>query len=115
VNGLIWVPLTAVLIGPLGVAGVGVAWMLGSWAEALIFARALRRRAELRIERVILVPVAIGFTAAAVAGLTSPSFSSNLAVGVVTAGVALIAFAALSLAFNRPDVYAAARRMRSLR
>jgi O-antigen/teichoic acid export membrane protein len=115
VNGLIWVPLTAVLIGPVGVAAAGIAWMVASWAEAVIFARALRRREALRIERVILVPVAIGFAAAVVAGITSPPLSSDLAVGVVTAGVALIAFTALSLAFNRPDVYAAVRRMRSLR
>ena len=115
VNGLIWVPLTAVLIGPLGVAAAGIAWMVASWAEAVIFARALRRREALRIERVILVPVAIGFAAAVVAGITSPPFSSDLAVGIVTAGVALIAFTALSLAFNRRDVHAAARRMRSLR
>jgi len=115
VNGLVWVPLTAVLIGPLGVAGAGVAWMLGSWAEAVIFARALRRRAALRIERVILVPVVIGFAAAVIAGIASPSFSSDLAAGVFTAGVALVAFTVLSLAFNRLDVYAAARRIRSLR
>jgi O-antigen/teichoic acid export membrane protein len=115
VNGVIWVALTALLIGPLGVAAAGISWMLASWAEALIFSRALRRRADLRIERVILVPVAIGFAAAVLAGGADPQLSSLLADGVVTAGVAVLAFSALSLAFNRADLRAAARRMRSLR
>ena len=115
VNGLIWVALTAVLIRPIGITAAGLAWMLASWVEALIFARALRLRAALRIERVILVPVAIGFTAAIIAGVASPQLSSRLADGIVTAGVALVAFSVLSVAFNRADVEAAASRIRSLR
>ena len=78
--------------------------MVASWAEAVIFARALRRREALPDRA--RDPRASGhrIAAAVVAGITSPPFSSDLAVGVVTAGVALIAFTALSLAFNRPDV-----------
>jgi O-antigen/teichoic acid export membrane protein len=115
VNGVVWVALTAVLLGPVGVAAAGISWMLASWAEAVIFSRALRRRAALRIERVILVPVAIGFAAAVVAGLANPHLSRLVVDGIVTAGVALVVFAVLSLAFNRADVQAAVRRMRSLR
>jgi O-antigen/teichoic acid export membrane protein len=115
VNGVVWVALTAVLLGPVGVAAAGISWMLASWAEAVIFSRALRRRAALRIERVILVPVAIGFAAAVVAGLANPHLSRLVVDGIVTAGVALVVFAMLSLAFNRADVQAAVRRMRSLR
>ena len=115
VNGVIWVALTAVLLGPVGIAAAGISWMLASWAEALIFSRALRRRAGLRIERVILVPVAIGFTAATVAGLANAHHARLLVDGIVTAGVAVVAFAVLSLAFNRADLQAAIRRMRSLR
>jgi O-antigen/teichoic acid export membrane protein len=115
VNGLIWVALTAVLIGPIGIAAAGIAWMLASWVEALIFSRALRRRAGLRIERLIVGPVAIGFTAAIIARVAPLQLSSRLADGIVTAGVALAAFLVLSWAFNRADVQAAAARIRSLR
>jgi len=115
VNGVIWVVLTAILLDPLGIAAAGIAWMLASWTEAAIFSRALRHRAGLRVERVVLVPVAIGFASALVAAAVSPPLSSRLVDGIVTAAVALTAFAALSLAFNRADVRAAVRRMRSLR
>jgi O-antigen/teichoic acid export membrane protein len=115
VNGVIWVALTAVLIDPIGITAAGVAWMLASWVEALVFARALRRRAALRIELVILVPVTIGFAAATIAVLASPEASSRLVDGILTAAIALAAFAVLSMAFNRADVHAAASRIRSLR
>ena len=115
VNGAVWVVLTAVLLGPMGVAGVGVGWMVASWTEAAIFARALRMRAHVRVERFILVPVAVAVAAAVIAYALRPPFASGLARGITTAAVALAVYVALSLAFNRPDLLATVRRMRALR
>jgi O-antigen/teichoic acid export membrane protein len=115
VNGAVWVVMTAVLLGPMGVAGVGAAWMVASCIEAVIFARALRRRAHVRVERFILVPVAVAVAAAVVGHAVLPPFASALARGITTAAVALVAYMALSLAFNRPDLLATGRRMRALR
>ena len=115
IGGAVWVALTAILLGPVGIAGVGVAWMLASWTETMIFSRALRRRAHLALERIILVPVAAAFASAFVAYALRPPLTNLLVDGIVTATVALAAYLALSLAFNRADLLATVRRVRSLR
>ncbi len=114
VNAVIWVALTAALLGPVGIAAAGIAWMVASWAEAAVFARVLRRRTGLALERLILVPVSIGI-AASLLGLAVAPATSGLAEGIAAAVVAAAGFAALSLAFNRADFLASARRVRSLR
>jgi O-antigen/teichoic acid export membrane protein len=114
-SGIVWLGLTAALLGPMGVAGVGVAWMLASLTEAVIFGRALRRRANVRVERFVRVPVATAFASAFLAYALPPPLSNRLADGIVTAAVALVAYLSLSLAFNRADLLATIRRLRSLR
>lgn len=115
VNGAVWVALTAVLLGPFGIAAVGVAWMIASWIEALIFARALHRRAHMAVERFVFVPVAVAFVAAAAAYALPRPASSRLVDGIATAALAVAVYVALSLVFNRADLLATARRLRSLR
>jgi O-antigen/teichoic acid export membrane protein len=114
VNGAVWITLTAILIGPVGIAAAGIAWMLASWTEALIFSRALGRRAQLAVERVIVVPVAAAFASAFLAYALRPPLSNRLIDGITTAVVALAAYLVLNFAFNRGDLVALARRMRSL-
>ena len=115
VNGAVWVALTAVLLGPMGVAGVGAAWMVASWTEAVMFARALRRRADVAVERFVVVPVGVALVSAVAAYALRPPFTSGLACGIVTATVALAVYLGLSLVVNRADLLAVTRRMRSLR
>jgi O-antigen/teichoic acid export membrane protein len=115
VNGAVWVALTAVLLGPMGVAGVGAAWMVASWTEAVMFARALRRRADVAVERFVVVPVGVALVSAIAAYALRPPFTSGLACGIVTATVALAVYLGLSLVVNRADLLAVTRRMRSLR
>jgi O-antigen/teichoic acid export membrane protein len=115
IGGAIFVALTAILLGPVGVAAVGIAWMLASWTEAMIFSRALRRRAQLTIERIIGVPVAVAVASALLAVALRPPLSNRLADGIFTASVALAAYLALSLAFNRADLLATVQRIRSLK
>ena len=66
INGAVWVALTAILLPPLGIAAVGIAWMLASWTEAMIFSRALHR-AGVAVERMIIVPVAAAVASALLA------------------------------------------------
>ena len=115
VNGVVWIVFTALLIGPIGIAAVGIAWMLASWTEALIFARTLKRRAELRVGRFIRIPVAAAFASAVLAYVLPTPFSGQLLDGILTAIVALTTYLALNLAFNRSDLHAMTRRIRSLR
>ncbi|HEY2789148.1 MAG TPA: oligosaccharide flippase family protein [Gaiellales bacterium] len=115
VNGAVWVALTAVLLGPMGVAGVGAAWMVASWTEAVMFARALRRRADVAIERFVVVPVGVALVSAVAGYALRPPFTGRLACGIVTAAVALAVYLGLSLVFNRADLLATTRRMRALR
>lgn len=115
INGAVWIALTAILLGPVGIAAVGVAWMLASWTEAMIFSRALRWRAHLAVERIIFVPVAAAFASALLAYALQLPLSSRLIDGIATASVALAAYVALSLAFNRADLLATVQRVRSLR
>jgi PST family polysaccharide transporter len=115
VNGIIWLALTAILLQPLGIAAVGIAWMLASWTEAVIFSRALRLRANLAVEKLIYVPVAITFASALLARAVGLPLSGRIVDGIAIAAVALVAYTALSLAFNRSDLLATARRVRSLR
>ena len=63
----------------------------------------------------IFVPVAAAFASALVAYALRPPLSSRLVDGITTAVVALAVYLALSLAFNRADLLATARRVRSLR
>jgi len=114
VNGVVWIALTAALLGPLGIAAAGIAWMVASWCEAAIFTRAVRLKAGLAVGRLILGPVVIGF-AAALLGLTvSAPTTGGLAAGIAVATVTVAGYVALSLTFNRADLLAAARRTRAL-
>ncbi len=114
VNGAVWVALTAVLIGPVGIAGVGVAWMCASWTESVVFTRALRRRAGVRLARFLVIPVAAGYAAFAIAYGLARTFPGLVLGGVTTACVALAAYLLLNYAFNRPALYDTARRGRAL-
>ncbi len=115
VNGAVWVGLTAVLLGPMGVAGVGAAWMVASWTEAVIFSRALHARAHVAVERFVAVPAGSAFAAAALGLALHPPMASRLACGVTVAAVSLVAYLGLSIVFNRADLLATTRRMWSLR
>jgi O-antigen/teichoic acid export membrane protein len=115
INGVVWIALTAILLRPVGIAAVGIAWMLASWTEAMIFSRALRRRAHLAVERIVFVPVAAAVASALIADALRPPLSNRLADGITTSIVALAAYLALSLAFNRADLLATVRRVWSLR
>jgi O-antigen/teichoic acid export membrane protein len=113
-NGAVWVGLTVVLLRPFGIAGVGVAWMLASWTESVIFTRALRRRARVSLARFMAIPVAAAYTASGAAYLVGRALPNGLAAAVVTATVALAAYLALNLAFNRSALFDTARRIRSI-
>jgi peptidoglycan biosynthesis protein MviN/MurJ (putative lipid II flippase) len=112
-GGAVWISLTAVLLRPLGLAGVGVALMFASWTEALLFSRSLWR-AGIAVSRMIVVPVGLAVASALVAQALQEPLASALIPGIVTATVALSAYLALSFAFNRSDLLATARRVRSL-
>lgn len=118
-GAIVFLALTAALLGPLGIAGVGVAWMFASLTEAVIFGQALRRYANLAVERLLRVPVATAFASAFaasafVAYALHPALSSRLVDGIVTATVGLLAYLSLNLAFNRADLVDMVRRVRSL-
>ena len=113
VNGAVWITLTAILLRPVGIAAIGIAWMIASWAEAALFARALWR-AGVAVSRMILVPVAVAVASALVAHAVQTPLSSRLVPGIASATVAVAAYLALSFAFNRADLVATARRVRSL-
>jgi O-antigen/teichoic acid export membrane protein len=113
INGVVWISLAAVLLRPLGIAAVGIGWMVASWTEAAIFSRALWR-ARVAVDRMIVVPVAVAVASALVALAAQTPLSSSLVPGIVTAAIALAAYLALSLAFNRADLFATARRVRSI-
>jgi O-antigen/teichoic acid export membrane protein len=113
INGAVWVALTAILLRPMGIAGVGLAWMLASWTEAVIFSRALWR-AHVAVERIILVPVAVTFVCAVLGYALQTPLSNRLVEGIATAMVAVAAYVVLSLAFNRADLLSTLRRVRSL-
>ena len=113
INGAVWIALTAVLLRPMGLVAVGVAWMLASWTEAVIFSRALWR-AHVAVERVILVPVAVTFACAVLAYALQTPLSNPLVQGIASASIAVAAYAALNLAFNRADLIATVRRVLSL-
>ena len=113
INGVVWIALTAILLRPLGIAAVGISWMVASWTEAVLFARALWR-AGVAVSRMIQVPVAVAVASALLALAVKTPLSSSLVPGIATATVAVAAYLALSFAFNRADLVATARRVRSL-
>jgi O-antigen/teichoic acid export membrane protein len=114
-SAIVFLALTAALVGPVGVAGAGIAWMFAALTEAVMFAWALRRRARVSVERFVLVPVASAFAAALLTRALPAPFSSRLVNGVAIAAVSLAGYMALSVAFNRDAVAAAFRRVRALR
>jgi O-antigen/teichoic acid export membrane protein len=112
-NGAVWIGLTAILLPSVGVAAAGIAWMAASWTEALLLSRALRR-AGIAVVRMIFVPVAAALASVLLAHAVRTPLPSHLIPGIATATIALTAYLALSLAFNRADLLATARRVRSL-
>jgi PST family polysaccharide transporter len=115
VGAAVFVALAAGLVGPLGISGAGIAWMLASLAEALVFAHALRRRAHVAVERFLWVSVVIAAVSALGGWAVPQPFSVPLAEGLLTAFVTLLLYAGLSFVFNRDVVVASARRLRALR
>ena len=113
INGAVWIALTAILLPPLGIAGVGIAWMVASWTEAGVFSRALHR-AGVAVARMIIVPVVAAVASALLAYAAQTPLAPSLVPGIATAVVALAVYVALSYVFNRPDLLATARRVRSL-
>jgi len=113
IGGSVWIGLTAVLLPPMGVAAVGLAWMVASWTEAAVFSRALWR-AGLAVSRMIVVPVAVAVASVLLAQAVQTPLAGRLIPGLETATVALAAYLALSFAFNRVDLLATVRRVRSL-
>lgn len=109
----VWLGVIAILLGPVGVAAVGIGWMFASWTEAVIFSRALWR-AHVAVERIIVVPVAVTLACAVFAYALQTPLSNPLAEGIATATLAVAAYVALSLAFNRADFLSTLRRVRSL-
>jgi O-antigen/teichoic acid export membrane protein len=114
VNGLVWVGLTAVLVGPVGVAAAGVGWMIASWSEATIFSRALRLRARVAVFRLIALPVAAVYASSILAYALPLPTSNQLIAGIVRAAVALAVYLVLNLGFNRATLSDTLQRMRSL-
>ena len=78
-----------------------------------MFSRALSR-ARIAVGRMIFVPVAVAAGSAFLAYAVRTPLANGLAPGILTATVALAAYLALSLAFNRGDLLATVRRVRSL-
>jgi len=113
VNGAVWVAFTLILLRPIGIAAVGIAWMLASWTEALVFSRALWR-ARVPVDKIILAPVGVAFVCALGAYALRTPLAGPLADGIASATVAAAAYLALSLVFNRADLLATIRRVRSL-
>jgi hypothetical protein len=87
--------------------------MVASWTEARLFSRA-PRRAGIAVSPMIVVPVALAVASALVAHALQRPLAGALVPGIITATVALAAYLALSFAFNRSDLLATARRVRSL-
>jgi hypothetical protein len=84
--------------------------MCASWTESVVFTRALRRRAGIRLARMLVTPVGVGYTAFAIGYGLSRAFPDLVLGGVTTACVALAAYLALSYAFNRDALFDAAHR-----
>lgn len=114
INGTIWIAVTAMLLGRVGIAAVGIGWMLGSWVEAWIFAQALWRRAHVFLPRIIAAPVVIAFASALMTLALPSTFSSQIAGGLLVAVVASIAYVGLSFAFNRRDLLSFLRLLRTI-
>jgi O-antigen/teichoic acid export membrane protein len=113
INGAVWIGLAAILFPPLGIAAVGIAWMVASWTEAAVFSRTLHR-AGVAVGRMIIVPVAAAVASGLLAYVAQTPLATSLVPGITTAAVALAAYLALSYTFNRPDLLATAQRVRSL-
>ena len=114
-SAIVFVGLTAVLVGRVGIAGAGMAWMFASLTEACMFAWALRRRAQLSVGRYVLVPAACACAAVLLTQAVPARFSSSLVNGIAIAVAALAAYTTLSVVFNRDAVGAALQRLRALR
>jgi peptidoglycan biosynthesis protein MviN/MurJ (putative lipid II flippase) len=113
INAAVWIGLAAILLPSLGIAAVGIAWMGAAWTEAAVFSRALHR-AGIAVGRMIVVPVVAAVASALLAYAAQTPLATSLVPGIATAAVALGAYLALSYVFNRPDLLATARRVRSL-
>jgi polysaccharide transporter, PST family len=113
INGAVWIGLTAILLPSLGIAAVGIAWMVASWTEAAVFSRALHR-AGVAVGRMIVVPVAAAVASGLLGYVAQTPLATSLVPGITTAAVTLAAYLALTFAFNRADLLSTVRRVRSL-
>ena len=92
--GVAWLAVTAPLLGPMGVAAVGVGNLSGSFVEIAILTVATRRCAGVSPYRPMVVPATVALLAGAVGWLACTAGSPGFVTAFAAAGLTL----ALSIA-----------------
>ena len=89
-SAITWTATTAVLVGPLGVAGVGIGAALGAAAQATLLSRSVKRHAGADILRPLIVPTFVAAVAGALGWGVTNAIGSTLLAGIAGALVAAV-------------------------
>ncbi len=100
-NGVIWLTVALGLVGAVGVAAIGIGWLLASLTEAVILSRAVRARTTARVWPACLRGACFALPTALCARAVETSVGGGLAGAAVGAAAALVVYSALVLLFAR--------------
>jgi O-antigen/teichoic acid export membrane protein len=100
----VWVAVTLPLVPSLGVAAVGLGWLVSAIFEVIVLERALRRWTRVNLVRPLLGPMLLGIAASGLGWLVAVLGGANLISGIVAGLLASAIFLAGMLVLRRPLV-----------
>jgi O-antigen/teichoic acid export membrane protein len=102
VFALVWIATTASLLPVVGIEAVGMGWITGGIAEALLLDQATRRRSGARVLRASIVPLLAGVAGCAAAGIASLTVPSGPEAAVAGVSTGILTTVAGLVLFARP-------------
>jgi O-antigen/teichoic acid export membrane protein len=96
-----WFAVTLTLLPVIGVAAVGLGWLVSAVVEAAVLIRATRRWTEPHVIRPLIVPILVGTVAASLGWVISKLGGADFASGVLGGSCALACFVLALLLLQR--------------
>jgi O-antigen/teichoic acid export membrane protein len=103
-HGTAWIAVSLALIPVLGVTALGVGWLAAAVVDAVVLGRGARRKADIRLARLLLIPAGVASASAAVGWIVSSSAETTMTSALVGAGLSELLYVCGLLLLSRPSL-----------
>ena len=109
VQAVILLTVTVPLLPQVGVAGVGIGWLIAAVVESVLLVRSTKKRLELRLAKSLIAPLSIGCASASVGWFLAQSGGADIRSGLVGGAASVTVYIVGLLAFRRALLFDAVR------